>query len=159
LVAGLAGDGREQVMRAALQTGDDALLDGLVDGWATEVRDDPSLLGEIGTYHLRTGDREAALATYGELFTRAEQGQLGWLPGVPAELIESEPDYVRREMDRLRLSAGTQDELWGDVADTYWALGLRDDARACWERALEIDPTDSEWIGNLRALRAGRDPR
>lgn len=47
------------------------------------------------------------------------------------------------------------DELQGDLGDTYWELGLADQACAAWTRAAELDSGDDEWR-NKRA-RCGAD--
>ena len=59
---------------------------------------------------------------------------------------------------RSSAGAGSNDELWGDLGDLYWTLGLHQDAQRCWERASLIDPGDGEWSGNLGAIFDGSDP-
>jgi tetratricopeptide (TPR) repeat protein len=50
------------------------------------------------------------------------------------------------------------DELLGDIADSYWQAGLRDRAIHLWQAAHDFDPSDGEWTEKLRAARAGEDP-
>jgi tetratricopeptide (TPR) repeat protein len=57
-----------------------------------------------------------------------------------------------------RVSSGAPVEFHGALADEYWAAGRREDARAMWERAHELDPAASWWTRRLEQLAAGADP-
>ena len=46
---------------------------------------------------------------------------------------------------RQALRNPSDDELWGDAADYYLSVGLREEALSAYRYALELDPTDSEW--------------
>jgi tetratricopeptide (TPR) repeat protein len=50
------------------------------------------------------------------------------------------------------------DELLGDIADSYWQAGMRDQAIRLWQSAQDFDPGDGEWRGKLEAARSGEDP-
>jgi tetratricopeptide (TPR) repeat protein len=50
------------------------------------------------------------------------------------------------------------DELLGDIADSYWQAGMRDQAIHLWQSAHDFDPSDGEWREKLRAARDGEDP-
>lgn len=50
------------------------------------------------------------------------------------------------------------DELLGNIADVLWRHGQHERAADLWRQAQSIDPGDSEWSDNLRAIAAGRDP-
>ena len=55
-----------------------------------------------------------------------------------------------------RADNSTNDELWGDLGDTYWQAGKTALAEHSWSKA--FDPTDGEWTGKLASLAAGEDP-
>jgi hypothetical protein len=92
-----------------------------------------------------------------ERFAR-EGGSDHEIPAPAAELFASYADRVVPALRNAEHRARSNDELWGDLGDMYWQAGFRDDARRCWVRAWELDRSDGEWLGNLRALEAGEDP-
>lgn len=57
-----------------------------------------------------------------------------------------------------RADSSKDDELWGDLGDTYWQAGNSALAKLSWAKAKEFDPTDGEWTGKLSKLAAGEDP-
>lgn len=76
----------------------------------------------------------------------------------PADyLVEAAPDEVLSCFEQ-RVEGSLDDELWGDYGDTLWRAGHAEEARAAWERARSIDGDDGEWIGKLKALKAGKSP-
>ena len=77
-----------------------------------------------------------------------------WIPG---ELLEAMPDRVLPLLQE-RADRSTNDELWGDLADSYWRAGRHEQAKAAWLRARTLDSDDGEWSGKLDKLEQGIDP-
>jgi len=76
----------------------------------------------------------------------------------PADyLLEAAPDEVLRQFE-TRVTGSLDDELWGDYGDTLWRAGHAEQALKAWERARGIDGDDSEWIGKVKAMQAGKNP-
>lgn len=96
---------------------------------------------------------EAAQAYDSMVQTLERGGVFDHLPGPPDALFEQDRGRVWAWAQRLEMSSSTNDEVWGDIGDLWARLGETERARQSWQRALELDPQDGEWIGNLRRLR------
>jgi tetratricopeptide (TPR) repeat protein len=55
-------------------------------------------------------------------------------------------------MEQLVETVPTDDELWGDLGDSYIDAGRAEDALAAYQRAQSIDPDDNEWVSKLELL-------
>jgi tetratricopeptide (TPR) repeat protein len=78
---------------------------------------------------------------------------------------DSHVDQLRRYApERLipvleqRVRLNEHDEALGSLGDAYWHAERHQEAKTAWARALELDPTDDEWIAKNAAVRAGRNP-
>jgi tetratricopeptide (TPR) repeat protein len=119
---------------------------------ASQQAADPELWHTLAEQWLERGDPAQAVEAWLGAFERSP-GRSDWeqrlLEHAPERLIAAYEASVRGSDD---------DELWGDLADTYWRQGRHADARAAWQRAARIDPGDGEWSGKLTAVAAGQDP-
>ncbi len=73
------------------------------------------------------------------------------------QLLEHAPERAWPLLEE-RARVTRDDELWGDLADSYWRAGRYGEARAAWKTARRIDPDDGEWTGKLHDVAAGTDP-
>lgn len=91
---------------------------------------------------------------YDALVQMLERGELlDYVPSPPHGLLQQDPSRVWSWAQRMEMAGSNNDEVWGDIGDVWMSLGEVERARRAWQRALEIDPQDGEWIGNLRRLR------
>jgi tetratricopeptide (TPR) repeat protein len=148
----LAGDPNHAGARVELLELDPELAFQSIQRAAQQQARDPELWYTLGEQWLARGDPQQAIEAWLGAFER-EPGNSEWeqrlLEHAPARLIAAYEAGVRGSDD---------DELWGDLADTYWRQGRVSDARAAWQRAARLDPGDGEWSGKLAALAAGQDP-
>jgi tetratricopeptide (TPR) repeat protein len=101
-----------------------------------------------------------------ELYERVIEATLAsdntyWMPLPPDAVIAADPARAYGWARRIEDANHADDEVVGDAGDLYSALGFPAEALRMYERALLIDPTDSEWIDKVNQYRAqlGLPPR
>ncbi len=77
--------------------------------------------------------------------------------GAVRKLLEHSPDTVWTNLETFTQNSG-DDERWGDFGDLMWENDRKDQAKRAWEKAWELDPSDTEWYGKLQAIQVGRNP-
>lgn len=113
---------------------------------------DSSLWTELGDQYLQRNDSASAVDAWLTAF-RNNPGDTMWAN----RLQEHAPEQLISEYEAAT-SGSTNDELWGDMADTYWRTGRFDDALYAWKKANEIDPGDSEWTSKIASAESNSDP-
>lgn len=114
--------------------------------------DDSSLWTELGDQYLQRNDSASAVDAWLTAF-RNSPGDTMWAN----RLQEHAPEQLISEYEAAT-AGSTNDELWGDMADTYWRTGRFDDALFAWKKANEIDPGDSEWTSKIASVENNTDP-
>lgn len=113
--------------------------------------DDPTSWTELGDAYRQRLRRRAAQ----EAYSRALELDLNH-EAARAGLAKVRRRAGSNKIVRLALRNPSDDELWGDAADYYLSIGLREEALSAYMYALELDPTDSEWQRSILAV-AGAD--
>lgn len=113
--------------------------------------DDPASWTELGDAYRQRLRRKSAQ----EAYARALEIDINYEPA-QAGLSRTRRRAGNNKIVRAALQNPTDDELWGDAADYYMSVGLRDEALSAYTYALELDPTDSEWQRAILGL-AGVD--
>lgn len=124
----------EQILRRQIAAGN-------TEGWR---------YGLLGDCFAARGEMQEAVEAWLEGWRRNDSSHWN-------QLKEHAPERLVAEFE-ARAQDSTNDEHWGDVADAYWSLGRREEALAAWNRAWQLDPSDSEWYTKLLAVQQGRDP-
>jgi len=131
-------------------------LDELIDAWLTSLPDDDERVGDLADALVERGRFEDAL----QLYQRAHE-----IDPDDSEWIEKIATYSGGAPVPTGVEGGVEgglaavlgtggvptgdDEAIGDMADSYAEQGNRELALQHYRRALELDPTDSEWQGKL----------
>lgn len=132
-------------------------VDAMLDDWLAAGDADFGALQSIANYYQSQGDTWATLDAYEQLWAKAlESG--AWLQQLPWEVIKAHPTEALALLDMAAGQVGDNDEMWGDLADTYWQAGATNEAIAAWETAMNLDPNDSEWTNKLDAAANGQSP-
>ncbi|MEO0650799.1 MAG: hypothetical protein AAFZ65_08975 [Planctomycetota bacterium] len=144
----------------------DDVLAANIDRWVAAA--DPNQLGPTGVellgnaldFYESQGDPEAAIAVQAQILNAlaSGSGSPDWLPRIADHLAASHGMQLVPSIRAAESGAGVNDELWGDLGDLYWSIGLQQDAERCWQTASKLDPSDGEWTGNLGSLFDGQDP-
>ena len=108
---------------------------------------DADLWAELGDERLGSGNAAGAVDAWMEAF-RQYPGDNDWC----RKLEEHAFDQFIGEYDSI-VRATENDELWGDLADTYRRQGLLDTALDCYNKASSLDPGDSEWTSKQAELK------
>ncbi|MBW1879501.1 MAG: tetratricopeptide repeat protein, partial [Deltaproteobacteria bacterium] len=127
-----------------------------IDAALAALRDAPgdaTLTGEVGNAYARAGDGRQAL----EYYRRALDLNPLDVTWVDKIVLYGGTNRIS-VFESLNVGTTSSDEFQGDFGDAYLDAGRAADARARYERAHELDPNDSEWIGKLAVLLGG-DPR
>ncbi|QDU67174.1 hypothetical protein [Engelhardtia mirabilis] len=146
------------LLREAMRTMDADLVGEQVDAWAANAPDNVTVQTEIAQFYTRAGNYEAAADAYLSIYDVAASGNGGNVPLIPEGVAQAAQGAFVSRLDRMTTFAGTDDEYWGDIADSYWRLGQFQAAESCWRRANEIDPGDGEWTNKISAVENGTDP-
>ena len=139
----------------------------MLDTWLTNLPDDDERIGDIADALVEQGRIDEALQLYQRAheidpddseWTRkiAEHGGgiAGVLGGVEGGMEGGVPTGIAGLISSAGSAAEGDDEAIGDLGDVYAGQGNRELALQHYRRALEIDPSDSEWQGKV-ALYAG----
>ncbi len=128
----------------------DRALSWLQDRARTSPTD--TILGNLGAQLQAAGRTQEALDAYWRAIDMAG-GQSNW----NYRVLQLDPigsaDRLGQVAERTH-----DDELFGDIADALWQSGNKTRAYQLWRRALELDPTDGEWINKVNAVDEGREP-
>jgi tetratricopeptide (TPR) repeat protein len=96
----------------------------------------------LGVCGLQLGEPERAEARFTQLIDKAPDEWRGWGGRGEARLAMHRPQDALEDLQRaadLQPKVARVQQL---MARAYEALGRTDEARAAWERALQIDPSD-----------------
>ena len=155
------GEWQNKLLESGLDIGE------MLDTWLTNLPDDDERIGDIADALVEQGRIEEALQLYQRAheidpddseWTRkiAEHGGgiAGILGGVEGGVEGGVPGGIANILSACGGAAEGDDEAIGDLGDVYAGQGNRELALQHYRRALEIDPSDSEWQGKV-ALYAG----
>ncbi|QDU85208.1 Tetratricopeptide repeat protein [Planctomycetes bacterium Pla163] len=132
-------------------------VDAMIDDWLATGDTGYGALQSVANYYQSQGDTWATLDAYEQLWNKAlETG--AWLQQLPWDVIKAHPTESLALLDQAAAQLGDNDEMWGDLADTYWQAGATNEALAAWEKAKALDPNDSEWTNKLEAAANGQNP-
>ena len=115
---------------------------------AAGTAQDAGLWSELGECRMDEGDAAGAVDAWLEAF-RASPGDYAWGRALEEHAFER---YIGEF--EAAAHASEDDELWGDLGDTYHRRGRIEDALECYDRANELDPGDGEWTGKQVELKA-----
>ena len=163
---GEVGEAREMVLAALQSAGDPDAVDGLFEDlaaiapvaalrWAS-VRDrriEAGRWAELADALSETGRQDLAIDALCRALAVAADNPRDYLE----TLRESASERAIAQLEQ-RVAAGAGGEFHGALAEMYWRAGRSEEARAMWERARELDPSDDEWSQRLASIEAGADP-
>jgi len=109
---------------------------------------DSELLAAMGRTKLLVGDKEAALDLYERALT-IDPVNASALHAVMVITGQTRLQLLHKLIEQVP----PNDEMYGDLGDTQLAAGNLAEARGAYERALELDPSDSEWQQKLLVTR------
>ncbi len=152
------GHNSAEMIQEALSNMPSELIEPHLAGWLESAENSSQLQINVGSHYLAQGDTGRAIEHFGSGWESSFENGEGWLPVIPQGMMDADPTGVLGLLRDAENRAGTNDEVWGDVADHYWRLGNREEAIAAWRRAAEIDPDDSEWSRKVSSYESGADP-
>lgn len=145
------------LFNAALNALGNVVDDATIAAWGASVGNPANVDYKTGSHFAHQGDFDRAEPYLHDAWL-AQAETNGYLNGLPNAFLEAKPEVVGAWLGELSATAGTKDEVWGDIADNYWKIGDTAAAEAAWKKALEIDPNDGEWQNKVAAVEAGESP-
>jgi len=108
----------------------------------------PPIVGELALARSAAlgGDRDEALE-YIEVVLSADP--VNWDALVTRALLTGRTMF---DVQRETAADSEDDEVWGDLGDSLVLMGEYTEALDAYRKALEIDPTDSEWLEKLELI-------
>ena len=113
---------------------------------------DAGVLKQIADAHEHLGDEEAALAALNDYVEQLPDDHTGYLDIGALHRRRGEHDLARENIERAILIQPLLPELTTELADFETNVGRFDDARAAYERALELARTGAQRADVLRRL-------
>ncbi len=115
----------------------------LLESLRDESPESENVLGALGDAYAGLGRKTEAAEQYLKAI-EAGGSEPRWLGALAAV----EPARGLPMLEAALAAEKNNDELWGALGDAYRTLGRMEEARAAYEKALDLDPSDWEW--NMR---------
>ena len=118
----------------------------VIEARRKESPDDEDADGYLGDVYAGLGKREDAILYYEKAIARDAENRY-WMVALAKVAPERGLALLRASVD----ASPQDDEAWGQLGAGYAEVGRTEDAKAAFDKAISLDPRDSDWV-RRRAL-------
>lgn len=122
-------------------------LDEILSSRLKENPNDPDIMMTIGDTLLESGDRAGALEMFNRALTISPASD-----GLIKRVVALSGEPMINLLIKLSQEYPTNDEVWGNLGDTYLQLNQNDQALSAYQKAKALDPSDTEWQQQVKLL-------